>query len=232
MKLEKWMKIKSLLIVIFGEQKNILSPEKHLYIEKYNPKNLHDDLKDIIPLKQDNLWTADAEVLNYLWNLCIKGKPKVIIEFGSGLSTILFSHYFNKFPNEKNVLVSLDQDEVFLKRTLEQIEIKNSGFNHFPILSKTKPTGYIIDQDKLREVIIQYGKIDLIFIDGPFGNYNARLDTLLDILNFTNNSAVWVLDDAFRDSEIEILNRWNRNINIKANGILNIGGGIGIGVKV
>jgi hypothetical protein len=68
--------------------------------------------------KNNLLFEPDYLDLNNLINLISKIKPKTVIEFGGGYSTLIIAFALNKIHKNKNYeFVTLDQDKKFLKIT-------------------------------------------------------------------------------------------------------------------
>lgn len=210
-------------------RKNTLRPEVDAIKEIFDNNFLQEELKPIIQLDKSNLWTLDYEILNFLWVELDIHKPKVILEFGSGTSTKLFFKYFSKQTDQKYTLITIDQDKDFLNKTINDLGAVSPNTSFYPALCPLIKTGYKIDCNYLNDIIKKFGKIDMILIDGPSGGWMIRENTLPSILEFCNKGAKWYLDDAFRDSEMEILRKWKRQPLIKMKGILNYGKGLAIG---
>lgn len=210
-------------------RKNTLRPEVNAIEELFDNNFLKEELKPIIQLEKSNLWTLDYEVLNFLWEEIHINKPKVILEFGSGTSTKMFFEYFRKRIDQKHSLITIDQDKSFLEKTIKDIGEINSNISFHPILCPLIETGYRIDFGYLNDIIKKVGSVDMVLIDGPSGGWMIRENALPSILEFCNKGAKWYLDDAFRDSEMEILRKWKKHPQIKVNGIVNIGKGLGNG---
>ncbi|WKK76875.1 hypothetical protein QYS49_06350 [Marivirga salinae] len=206
-----------------------LSLENDQLLKIYNQNILTSELKNQIQVSTDNLWTLDAETLNFLWAECNINKPKIILEFGSGISTKLFYQYFAEYPQNQFLLISIDQDQFYLTKTLNALRSDLTNVTHHPMNFPTGNNGFMLNHELIENIIKKYGEIDFVLIDAPYGAWEARLNTLPSILNYCKKNALWFLDDAFRDSEMEILRKWKGNNEIKIEGIVNIGKGIAKG---
>src|SRR5690606_33076695 len=107
-------------------------------------------------------------------------------------------------------LISIDQDLGYLEKTTKDLSIP-TNVDFFPLHCKLNDDGYSIDDQHLRKIVESTGNIDMVMIDGPSGGWMIRKDTLPSILNFCKSGVRWYLDDAFRDSEMEILKKWRKN---------------------
>ncbi|GAA5036475.1 hypothetical protein GCM10011506_30410 [Marivirga lumbricoides] len=213
---------------IYGNKSNSLSPSESELECIYENKSLNTELQNIINLDQSNKWTLDAEVLNFLWEELNHHKPNVIFEFGSGTSTVLFMHYFSKYPTTNFTLYTIDQDNSFLSKTIESIHVpKNVDFK--PIYVEVDKEGFKLEELISKNIFANI-ELEFILIDAPFGGWMIRKNTIPSILKYCANKAVWFLDDAFRDSEIQILRKWKSMKSIKIEGIINIGKGLGKGL--
>lgn len=216
------------LNTFFKNRRNVLSPEESDLDHLFENSILLPEIQEIVKLDVSNKWTLDGEVLNFTWNEVSREAPEVILEFGSGVSTKLFIHYFRKHPQKKFSLITIDQDQGYLEKTSSGLSIP-TNVNFFPLHCKLNDDGYSIDDQLLKNIIELTGNIEMVMIDGPSGGWMIRKNTLLSILGLCKIGARWYLDDAFRDSEMEILRNWKKNKRINVKGIVNIGKGLGVG---
>ncbi len=211
-------------ILLRGNKPNILVPDD--VSGSYDNNLLNYEIKDNIQLDPNYQVTLSAPVLNYLWERLNELKPKVIFEFGSGLSTRLFIQYFKKVKN--GTLISVDQEAKYLEASRQGLDME--GVNYFPMAVATQPRGYELDLARVREIVEKYGLIDFVLIDGPKGDWMARENTLPLVVDFCHKKyATWYLDDALRDSELAIVKSWKKNQSIHVEGILEGGKGLCVG---
>ncbi|MDR1104049.1 MAG: glycosyltransferase [Endomicrobium sp.] len=161
-------------------------------------------------------WAMSPDVLLKLHEYITNAKPKTVLEFGSGVSTIVICDALSQ--NNSGRLISIEHLEKFMEETMEVIKNENlSLFLDLRLaqlkiwtgehLCNEKPVFWydekIVDTLDLKE-------IDLLIIDGPPGNTNpyARYPALPILYkNLSNKVQVW-LDDTNRKDEAEIAHAW------------------------
>ena len=152
------------------------------------------DFKAAIPGLRS--WAASADVLLTLVNISQKVKPKVVLDLGSGISTLVLA---KATPAAK--VFSIDHLEEFAGKTkslLADHEITNVDLRVAPL----SPNSAGSDWYQL-SALSDINQIDLLFIDGPPGSKDdkARHPVLAHCLSKLSPSAVIVIDDAARDGE-------------------------------
>jgi len=165
-------------------------------------------------LKIENLftnpWGFNSDTLSELdYNLNLK-KPKLILECGSGISTLILSNFCKE---SKGRLITLEHDEKYYNITLNLLKKYNldSYVELYLCPLINQPPVYDFDFLNLKNQ-----KIDFVLIDGPpegtGGRYNI-FPWLMDYLN--NNWEIW-LDDGNRKQELEAIEYWKtlKTINI------------------
>lgn len=155
------------------------------------------DFKAAIPGLRS--WAASADVLLTLANTSKKIKPKVVVDLGSGVSTLVLA---KSSPNAK--VFSIDHLAEFASKTrslLDDHQITNVDLRVAPL--SPHPAGgdwYSV------LAFSDINQIDLLFIDGPPGSKDdkARHPALAQCLSKLSPGAVIVIDDAGRDGEREL----------------------------
>lgn len=161
--------------------------------------------------------------LNYsslvtLLNDIIVNNRRVILEFGSGLSTILILKLFEKNKIKGAKLISIENDEKWidvLKSLIESNEFsEHIDIVHAPLLpNKQAIKSNLWYDEKAINESIRGLKIDTVIVDGPAAWYQevalSRYPALPFIYDFLNESFSVFLDDTNRKGEKEILRMWN-----------------------
>jgi hypothetical protein len=93
---------------------------------------------------------------------------------------------------------------------------------HSPL---SKRGEYQFDPNMLR-ADLGSDKADWIVIDGPSGPEDGRGSTLPSLAPFCRPGTRWFLDDAYRDKELSVLNKWTTLNGIMVDGIHPIGKGL------
>lgn len=156
-------------------------------------------------------WAASADFLLLLAEHALAKKPEKILECGSGLSTVILAKCVQL--NGRGHIYSLDHDERYAEQTRQQLQKYGletcATVVHAPlvdqIVNDLQCKWY--DLDALRRGPKVY---DLIVIDGPpmpFGKM-IRLPAGPVLLPFLAEGGAAFLDDAARDDERAIVERW------------------------
>jgi 16S rRNA G966 N2-methylase RsmD len=163
--------------------------------------------------------------LQLLMNDVIINNRKNILEFGSGISTIIFSRLLHKNKIDGKVL-SIDNDSKWIeiiKNILEKEGLTDYvEFIHAPLI-KNK---HLKSLDSLSwynvEILSNYikdDKFDLVFVDGPIAYKESiqfsRYPALPFIYNNLKSNFSFFLDDCNRKGEKKILSLCEKEYKIK-----------------
>jgi predicted O-methyltransferase YrrM len=176
-------------------------------------------LKNALPPTRG--WPMSPDALLRLHEYIIFAKPKKIVEFGSGVSTIVICDALRQ--NGFGLLYSIDHLEQFGTQTLENIKKESlEDFVDLRIAPLELWKNKHMHNDKnstfwyKKNSISNIQDIDLLIVDGPpgatcpFARYPA-LPAFYDKLN--TNAQVW-LDDTNRNEEKEICKTWADKYNM------------------
>jgi hypothetical protein len=178
------------------------------------------------------LWALDTPTIDVLWKSLQRERPKLAVECGAGLSTLVLAMHAASCSNATGRcrVLSLEQDLSIKEQT--QLRLAKHGLSeyaeiwHIPVSSEGM---YEVDATELEERLREE-KIDWLLIDGPAGPDGCRVRTLPVLSSYCRKGARWFLDDAFRDGELSILREWCRLPDIAVHGIFPIGKGLGTGI--
>lgn len=198
----------------------------------------NEELRALLRECQLGGWALDAETIGYLVREIVRRKPKSILEFGSGVSTLVLAHTMRRLygATEHPLVWSIEQGLEFL-RTAESL-VQRHGlldtvrFLHAPLGPQTirgwATTCYQVSDAKLASF---FGPVrpDFVLIDGPAADYGERFGTLPLIERFLDPNAVVFMDDGLRDSELAIADWWNRLSYLAVEGIIWVGKGLVVG---
>lgn len=173
-------------------------------------------------------WTLEKNTIRLLWDHLKKDKPSLILECGSGVSSLVFSQFF-KLHHPQGKLISFEQG-LEEKKRVEKLLKKNdlSGFAtilHTPLNDKGR---YDFNKDEISEKI-QDRKAEWLLVDGPSGPPGCRDNIIPFLKPFLSSTAKWWMDDSFRDGELAFLKEWEQGNNIHVNGIYPVGNGLSTG---
>ena len=140
-------------------------------------------------------WAASPDFLLTLSSIVRKSKPKLVVELGSGVSTLVSA------KSGAKRIISLDHSIEFGEATREMLkEHKVTGVQIRINELLTYPAGY---KWYSPEALIGIKNIDLLVIDGPPSSINpdARYPAIEHLLPLLSKRATVVLDDADREDE-------------------------------
>jgi predicted O-methyltransferase YrrM len=157
-------------------------------------------MKFNVPLPPTRSWAASPDLLLTLMNLVRKNRPKLIVELGSGISTLIMA----KASQGRIKIVSIDHSEEFAQKTREMLKehgVKNVEIRVAPLKKHASGSDWY-DLTFLKNL----KNIDLLVIDGPPGSKNpkARQPALKEFEAKLSSKAVIVIDDVNRDGEREL----------------------------
>lgn len=171
-------------------------------------------------------FSMEPASINFLKQVILQTKPQNILEFGSGISTSVLSQaqqdaLRNDKSSQKPHFVSVDQSDEFMAGTKDMLE--RSGCDQFvntlvcPIRKYRLSTGdefscYEFNEKELHKAF-EGQRPDMVLIDGPVGGGPhgiafARFLTVTMSNLLCADQALIMLDDAYRDTEIQMMVTW------------------------
>ena len=199
---------------------------KNLYSKNYIKKSYR-QLEILIPIINKlnitktlpktnalNDYAASPDFLNTIVNIIEKHKPDLIIEAGSGVSTLISSYSLKKY-NPKGKIISLDHNDLFASLTKKEIHEhqldKYSDVIHSDLIDYPD---YKFSWYDIRKLTFE-NKIDLVIIDGPPSKLNkfARYPAIPLLLDNLSDKAIIIVDDARRKYEKKIIEKWQKEFN-------------------
>jgi Methyltransferase domain len=190
-----------------------------------------EELKKLLCHDSLGAWALDGDTISFLWKGMQQDRPKIIIECGSGVSTLVLAKSVAAYrfePANCASVLSIEQDAQVKKATEARLETSRLT-DHVKIFHAPISERGDYQLDALREHLGSE-KVEWLVIDGPAGPDGCRASTLTSLARFCRPGARWFLDDAFRDGELQILNQWDRMSGIVVEGIYPIGKGLAAGI--
>jgi len=196
------------------------------------------ELAALLKGRQLGGWSLAAESIDYLEEKIKEHRPRAILEFGSGISTLCLAFIMKELrKSSPNPLVfSIEQSQTHLEETRATLSnyglIEYVRFLHAPIVPQRingfETTCYNLYNANLSSLL---GDIypDFVLIDGPAGEEGCRFGTLPLVKPFLSDGAVFFMDDALRDGEIGIANSWSKCTCFNVLGIVWVGKGFLVG---
>jgi predicted O-methyltransferase YrrM len=167
----------------------------HVYHQIEAVEQLLPLLKLSAPLPPSRGWAASPDFLLTLAHVTRKVKPRLTVELGSGISTLVLA------KSGAKKIVSLDHSVEFGTQTREMLS--NHGVRGVDIRIhelETYPGGY---KWYAKSTYKGLSKIDLLVIDGPPSSTNpdARYPAFEHLIPLLSPKATVILDDVYRDEE-------------------------------
>lgn len=152
-------------------------------------------LKFTAPLPATRGWAGSPDLLLTLAHVVKTFKPKLVVELGSGVSTVVMA----KAGARK--IVSFDGSEEFARDTRNLLQAHGARGVEVRVskLAPYKNSSGWYDPSAFKDL----KKIDLLVIDGPQGgdDSNARYPAFDVLLNKLSPKAIIILDDVKRPGE-------------------------------
>lgn len=164
------------------------------------------------PLPGMRGWPVSPDFVKVLISLILEKKPNLIVETGSGVSSIITGYCLEK--NGFGSLISLEHDEAFAGTSRHNINLHKLKDIVRVVHAPLKPITLIEETFAWYDFVMSgvKGKIDLLIVDGPPGHVQAmaRFPALPFFFDKLADDAVIVLDDAARDDEKKVVEQWMR----------------------
>jgi len=165
-------------------------------------------LRRPLPLMRN--WSVSPDHMNIIISTIMNQKPKIILECGSGVSTLLMSYCVENL--KQGYIWALDHDKKYAnisKENLTSHQLENvATIIHAPLkeIHIHGKSWLWYDTKQLQNI----EPIDLLVIDGPPGKTQrmARYPALPQLINSLNDNAIIILDDGAREDEKNIVKAW------------------------
>lgn len=174
-------------------------------------------------------WAVSIDFALYLINLIESKKYNIVIEFGSGTSTLLIAKALKKIYKNKGdsyQQITFEHLEKFFQETLENLKRKSLLDNAVKLMlsplrtyniSKNEAYLYYSECSEVLEKLaknIQLSQLKvLVVIDGPPSTTgrHARYPALPIVMKYFSGAEVdFLLDDYIRQDEQEVVNMWKK----------------------
>ncbi|WP_226645169.1 O-methyltransferase [Microbulbifer variabilis] len=160
-------------------------------------------------------WAASPDVLLELHDYITLNRPKIVVEFGSGASTLVIADALRQ--NGFGKLVSFDHSTYYGENTRRTLERENLDYwvdLRIGALESWSAGHLASDEDSVswypEQLLEGLEAIDLVFIDGPPGAtcQYARYPAVPAIVDRLSTSAQVWMDDTIRKEERDICEAW------------------------
>jgi predicted O-methyltransferase YrrM len=166
----------------------------------------HTIIPTAAPLPSPTDARLSSDLLAFLTTTIVQNKPLVVLELGSGLSTVVLGQALRKSGGH---LFSIESDTYYFDETKSLLSLfsleEQVTLIHAP-LEKIDESNIWYRLDALRDI----PKINLLLIDGPPATTRtmARYPALSNLWEKLDHDAIIILDDGDREGEQSIAYRW------------------------
>lgn len=192
-------------------------------------------LAALFPDAELGWWSLGQETLSWLAARVIASKPTRVLEFGSGVSTVVLAKAMRELhPEGRALVVSIEQSMAHAADTnvrLRRADLQTAAHVVVAPLVSLNVQGWDTTCYDIASVVGDLGvqPFDLVVVDGPFGPPRCRFATLPLTAALLTDSAEVVMDDALRDAELWIAAEWSRMNLVQVAGVLILEKGLLLG---
>lgn len=184
-------------------------------IKQQSLLNIFHTLAPSVPLPILHGWTITPELGSVYINEILQQEPRLIVEAGSGTSTIFSGMTCRKLGKGK--VLALDHDAEYSEQTRQMI--KNYQLEDWCEVKHCPLKVYDIDGQKYSWYDIEHleladSSIDMLLVDGPFEKANklARYPAYPLLKSKLSEKLVLVVDDAARPDEAKMVDLWLKDL--------------------
>ncbi|KQW53551.1 hypothetical protein ASC77_04565 [Nocardioides sp. Root1257] len=171
------------------------------------------DIEHALPASRG--WPASPDLLLLLVDLVDRHRPRLVVECGSGLSTLCLALAMRRFGIEGKV-IALEHLEEYAEQTRELL--RRHGVDDLAEV-RTAPlqrlaVGGLSVEWYARDAWQDLAGVDLLFVDGPpsAASPHARYPAVPLFAERLTPGAHVVLDDFQRPEERDVVKRWRREL--------------------
>jgi len=199
----------------------IIKLNKQNAIQLESMQSLYSIFKFNLPLPNTRKMAASPDFIKLIVDIILQKKPKLVLELGSGVSSIFIAKALEK--NNEGRLLSIENDKDFALKTQNRI-IQEKLNNYTQII-----TAPLVKQEIHHNDYLWYDinfvnnfndKIDILIVDGPprKTNKNARYPAIPLLKKYFSKDIIIIVDDGNRSDDKNSTMKWVKelkNINIK-----------------
>jgi predicted O-methyltransferase YrrM len=158
-------------------------------------------------------WSIEKDTARFIGRVCEKFKPRRVLEFGTGLSTLILANEASKGNVER--IWSVDHLADFPGHPRETLKTKGKDrfvrFCKFPLRLRYTGGKLILFYSIPKGFFDAVKPLDLVIVDGPPYYYNGREAALYTVYPYLSARSLVLLDDANRKEKEQVyLENWKR----------------------
>ena len=170
-----------------------------------------------LPLPPTRLGAASPDLLLLLCREVLLTKPRLIVECGAGVSTLVMGYLLEK--NGQGQMVTLEHDPVWAERVARQVtEHQLEAYVkvvYAPLVEQSiAGKSYRWYDAEVYQPYLAKDAIDLLFVDGPpdYSHPEARFPALPCLRHRFSPDCVIVMDDTERQEEANAARLWAKEL--------------------
>jgi len=165
------------------------------------------------PLPRTRHWAASPDFLHLMAGEIFRLQPELIVEAGSGASTLIAAYCLRKLGRGK--IISFDHTESYADISRQTIDAHGLGdfaeiiyapIREYEIEGRTYPWYDVAELEAI-------DRIDMLIIDGPPEDIaaDARYAAVPLLVSKLHEKSMVLVDDGARPGEKEIVSKWKQN---------------------
>jgi hypothetical protein len=177
-----------------------------------------------LPLPDIGKWAAPPDFLKKLTEIAYRKRPELVVEAGSGISTLILAYCLKQIGRGK--VITLDHDAKYA--AISQDLITFHGLEEVATVVHAPLIDYEVNGEKwlwYDTSCLQIDKpIDLLVVDGPPGNIQklARYPVIPLLYKHFGDKITIIADDGNRKDEKEMVERWEKEFQDLTHEFLNL----------
>jgi Methyltransferase domain len=182
-------------------------------------------------------WTLPPATINFIEQTVQERRPDVVLEFGSGISTVCLAQFMRELHgNPKRLLVmSVDEHDEYARETRARLAAHEVADNAVVVVAPVRDQAadgtparcYLLPPMPELRAMLDNRRADLVVVDGPtLGSGGSRFATVIVARDLIAEGATILVDDARRDAELTVARQWQRLPGIAVRGVHLVGKGI------
>jgi hypothetical protein len=162
------------------------------------------------PLPKTRGWAASPDFLRLVYGRIRKEKPGLVVELGSGSSTVVGGYALQQ--NGSGRLVSFEHLEKYVRQSREMVSFHS--LDDYSQVLEAPLTDYTLNGEGWKWYSLKNfdpeETVDLVIVDGPPGGLQdlSRYPALPLLSEWLSEEATFIVDDGDRKDEEAIVKRW------------------------
>jgi hypothetical protein len=185
--------------------------QNHINSYSFNILSAFLDSQKFIPFTS---WSISPSGLLHIINYITINQPKVVVEFGSGITTFYISELIKK-NNLVTKFYSVDHDEQWIEIVKKNLDNDITNFILAPLSQKKTLNKHFFNwyDENILNQNLDKKEVELIIIDGPPGEIPFSRAGAFQYFSeqIKTESLTYFLDDSNRDIEKEIIKLYGVN---------------------